>query len=120
MDKKTNLWELHYGPVFVTPMYFLENCDESYKTFSQDGHLLLTFTADVKLEALEEDRFFVCCLENVDLCDQVTENWSEIKMIIKDSKVPYGQGWEGVSIHSQPGNDTIDLDISSACVDKPM
>ena len=74
MDKKTNLWELHYGPVFVTPMYFLENCDESYKTFSQDGHLLLTFTADVKLEALEEDRFFVCCLENVDFCDQVTEN----------------------------------------------
>ena len=41
-------------------------------------------------------------------------------MIMKDSKVPYGQGWEGVSIHSQPGNDTIDLDISSACVDKPM
>jgi len=61
-------------------------------------------TADVKLEALEEDRFFVCCLENVDLCDQV----------------PYGQGWEGVSIHSQPGNDTIDIDISSACVDKPI
>ena len=44
------------------------------KNISQDGHLLLTFTADVKLEALEEDGFFVCCLENVDLCDQVTEN----------------------------------------------
>ena len=30
------------------------------------------FNADVKLEAIEEDRFMVCCLENIDACSQVT------------------------------------------------
>ena len=34
----------------------------------------ITFTADVKLEAIEEDRFMVCCLENMDECSQVTGN----------------------------------------------
>ncbi len=26
----------------------------------------------MKLEAIEEDRFMVCCLENIDACSQVT------------------------------------------------
>ena len=33
----------------------------------------ITFKKNVKLEAIEEDRFMVCCLEDRDACSQVTE-----------------------------------------------
>ena len=36
------------------------------------NNFTIEFTADVKLEAIEEDRFMVCCLENMDECSQVT------------------------------------------------
>ena len=42
-------------------------------TILQD-FIILTFDADVKLEAMEEDRFMVCCMEDINLCDQVTRN----------------------------------------------
>ena len=36
-------------------------------------NVTIEFKADVKLEAMEEDRFMVCCLENRNDCSQVTE-----------------------------------------------
>ena len=37
------------------------------------------FSAELAPVYIEEDRFMVCCLDNVDMCDQV----------------PYGEGWQG-------------------------
>ena len=43
------------------------------KTMLQDKNdVTITFKSDVKLEAIEEDRFMVCCLEDRDACSQVT------------------------------------------------
>ena len=36
------------------------------------NNVTIEFKADVKLEAMEEDRFMVCCLEDRDACSQVT------------------------------------------------
>ena len=44
------------------------------KTILQDQNdVTITFKSNVKLEAIEEDRFMVCCLEDRDACSQVTE-----------------------------------------------
>ena len=40
-------------------------------TILQDT-IIITFDADVKLEAMEDNRFMICCMEDIDLCDQVT------------------------------------------------
>ena len=37
------------------------------------NNVTITFKSDVKLEAIEEDRFMVCCLEDWNACSQVTE-----------------------------------------------
>ena len=42
----------------------------SLNTILQDT-ITITFDADVKLEALEDNRFMICCMEDIDLCDQV-------------------------------------------------
>jgi len=66
----------------------------------RDGDtIIITFDADVKLEALEDDRFMICCM-NIDLCDQV----------------PYGQGWMGVTIRGQLDSNSVILDIGMACI----
>ena len=36
------------------------------------NNVTITFKSDVKLEAIEDDRFMVCCLEDRDACSQVT------------------------------------------------
>ena len=83
------------------------------------NNVTITFKSDVKLEAIEDDRFMVCCLEDRDACSQVTWMIREEDRVSKVSvQVPYGQGWMGVDITGQPDSKSVSLDVSKSC--QPM
>ena len=69
----------------------------SFKTTDRKK-IVISFDKEIENVLVEADRFMVCCSIHLEECD----------------KVPYGQGWEGITIIGNVDTNAIELDASKA------